>query len=108
MKKIIYFVFTLSIFACSKNDFIPAANDTVAESKTKSTVIVQKVSSENGYLVVKDFQTLDSLISEVKEMTDLERLAWENKMNFESAYTHFSPYFNIISGAIKVGPLKRI
>lgn len=94
MNKIIYLALILSITACSKNELSPTNNLITADMGTKA-IVSTDIASENGYLIVKDFQTLDSLISKVTTMTNFERLTWENKMNFESAFTHFKSYFNI-------------
>lgn len=94
MKKIIYLMLTISIGACSKNEITPINSESGTPPITRAN-IPKNITTENGYLVVKDFQNLDSLTSEIAKMTSLERMAWENSINFESAYTHFKPYFDI-------------
>lgn len=93
MKKLMYCIFALILCSCENNEMFQ--QEEIAESRTK--VVTRSSASdvfvEDGYLVVKDFEALDSISDLIAQMPDLERIAWENKMKFESAYTYFKPYF---------------
>lgn len=92
MKNVFFLLVALFFFSCQKNDILPV-NDSEQASVLKSQSASSDVKVENGYLVVENFKVLDSISEMVAQMGELERLAWENKMNFESAHTHFKPYF---------------
>lgn len=54
---------------------------------------VPDVYAEDGCLVLKNLQVRDSIAEMLYDMTDEERVAWEKSWGFESAMTHFAPYF---------------
>ena len=92
MKRIMTLLIACACFACEKSEVMPAGESlagSVASRSASSEVYV-----EDGYLVLKDFQALDSIERLVSEMSDAEQLAWEKQLGFESAYTHFMPYFD--------------
>lgn len=91
MKKFIYLLLTLSFFACEKNEMTPT--ESVKLNSTNKTML-NNIHTENGHLVIKDLNTLDSILNILQTITPIERIAWENKVGFTSAYSHFKPYFD--------------
>lgn len=92
MKNVFFLLVALFFFSCQKNDILPI-NDSEQASVLKTRSASSDVKVENGYLVVDNFKVLDSISEMLNQMGDLERLAWESKMNFVSANTYFKPYF---------------
>lgn len=85
---------TCMCLSCAKDEVLP-----VDKSVQQAGVLMTRVASsdvyvENGYLVVKDLDALDALENKLGEMSDMERLAWERQIGFESASTYFKPYFD--------------
>lgn len=93
MKYVIFLIGVLFFCSCEKNDIL-SVNDSEQASVLKTRSALSDVKVENGYLVVTNFEALDSISDLLSQMTDLERVAWENKMKFESAFSHFNPYFD--------------
>lgn len=92
MKNLIYLLVVTFFFSCEKNDILPA-NDLEQGSVLNTRSPSSDVKVENGYLALENFRALDSISDLLEQMGELERVAWENKIKFESAYTHFKPYF---------------
>lgn len=85
MKKLVWFtmlVAGLSIFnACEKTDeLIDQSIDAQSLKVTKPDVY-----SENGYLVVRNFETADSLRMMLQNKSLEEQSSWENQMGLKSA-----------------------
>jgi hypothetical protein len=85
MKKLVFFatvIAGLSIFnACQKSDELIDPNvDGQPQEETSSDVF-----SENGYLVFKSVEILDSIATVMNQVSDEEQLIWERSMKFESA-----------------------
>jgi hypothetical protein len=90
MKKLVWFVMAavvLSIFnACQKSDeLIDQSIDAQSQEAIKPDVY-----SENGYLVFKSMDILDSVASAMNLTSDEEQLIWEQSLQFESARTYRS------------------
>ena len=93
MKKLFYFLVACLFAACSEDEVIPAGNEWGQDMVTKAAE-PSGVYVEDGHLVVSGFEMLDSLESFVANMSDIEQVTWEKQLGFESAYTHFMPYFD--------------
>ena len=92
MKRIMTLLIACACFACEKSEVMPAGESLAGSVASRS--VSSEVYVEDGYLVLKDFQALDSVERLVSGMSDAEQLAWEKQLGFESAYTHFMPYFD--------------
>ncbi|WP_346862422.1 hypothetical protein [uncultured Draconibacterium sp.] len=94
MKKLVWFAMAavvLSIFnACQKSDeLIDQSIDAQQQEAVKPDVY-----SENGYLVFKNIEAVDSIIQMLSKMTTLEIEAWEKSMNVISARSEFEQLFS--------------
>ena len=94
MKKLVLFamiVAVLGIFnACEKSD------ELIDQSIDEQLLDVTKpdVYSENGYLVFKGINAVDSIIAQLSKMTKEEKRTWEDKMGFKSASANFDALFD--------------
>ncbi|WP_430973460.1 hypothetical protein [Sunxiuqinia rutila] len=66
--------------ACQKDELIDEQLQTVALGEEKPDVYV-----ENGYLVIQNFEAIDSLISMLQNKSLEEQSRWENQMGLTSA-----------------------
>ncbi len=57
-------------------------------------VVKPDVYVENGYLVLKNMDVVDSVISLLNQMTRVEKESWEKHMGFKSARTEFDALFD--------------
>ncbi len=94
MKKLVLFAMGamgLSIFnACQKSDeLIHQPVDVQSLEATKPDVFV-----ENGYLVFKNMNVVDSVISMLGKMTRPEKEAWEAQMGFKSARVEYDRLYD--------------
>ncbi len=81
----------LTIFnGCQKSDE-PVLIDEQPQAAVKPDVYV-----ENGYLVFKDFETLDSLDKKLNAMSNIEIRNFENQMGYKSAYSYMEELANKI------------
>ena len=92
MKILLYFTVVCILFSCS-NDKNFEYDMPLTKGRT-ACISNEDIRVENGYLVVKDFDVLDSLEQTCIEMSENERIEWERKIGFESAYSHFKSYFD--------------
>lgn len=92
MKRIMTLLIACACFACEKSEVMPAG-ESLAGSVTSRSVS-SEVYVEDGYLVLKDLNTLDSINILLSEMTGEERLLWDKQMGYESAYSYFKSYFD--------------
>ncbi|RIJ49861.1 hypothetical protein D1614_03720 [Maribellus luteus] len=94
MKKLVWFAMVvagLSIFnACEKSDELTGPND----EKLVVETVKPDVSSEDGYLVFKNIEAVDSIILLLSRMTTLEIEAWEKSMDIISARSEFEQLFS--------------
>ena len=74
----------LTIFnGCQKSDEQVLIDEVQPQAAVKPDVY-----AENGYLVFKDFETLDSLDKVLNAMTNIEIRNFENQMGYKSAYSY--------------------
>ncbi|WP_423128666.1 DUF4848 domain-containing protein [Gaoshiqia sp. Z1-71] len=92
MKKLFLFAFwavgLMFFFACSKENL-----DDVSTSKVEPKGSSGDVYLENGYLVMKDLTTADSLLNALSKMTSSQIEAWENSLGLVSARSQYEPLF---------------
>ncbi|MBP6455607.1 MAG: hypothetical protein KA275_02655 [Chitinophagaceae bacterium] len=84
MKKLIIAIsaFALMTISCNKSKIIQPT-----EPETLNNI--PAISSKNGILIIKDFNTLNSLEEKMNTMTFEDRLKWEKSLNFESQFSIF-------------------
>lgn len=98
MKKkhvVVMLTMAFGLFSCAKEELTMSDNASLAFAAEPSLVkeMVPDVYAKDGCLVLKNLQVRDSIAGMLYDMTDEERVAWEKSMGFESALTHFAPYF---------------
>ena len=83
------------LFSCNKEELTMSDNASLSFAAEPSLVkeMVPDVYAKDGCLVLKNLQVRDSIAGMLYDMTDEERVAWEKSIGFESALTHFAPYF---------------
>lgn len=91
----------LTIFyGCQKDELVSQLADEQPQAMVKSDVYV-----ENGYLVLKDLNVVDSVMKSLKNMNQEQVLAWEKQLGFESARTY---YDKILIGSEKINTVEEI
>lgn len=92
MKKLIVLsivALLLTIFnACQKDDLVNKSSEDQLQELTKPDVY-----SENGYLVFRSIEVVDSVIRMLSHMSDEEKYAWEELYNIKSARSEFEKIF---------------
>ncbi len=79
----------LTIFnGCQKDEMVGQLADEQLQAAVKPDVYV-----ENGYLVFKNIEIVDSTIQILSKMTMAEKSNWEQSMNFVSARSEFEQLF---------------
>lgn len=100
MKKLVLFAMViagLSIFnACEKSNELEVRQPT--DNAQSQEAIKPGVYSENGYLVFKDFETLDSLKKVLNTLTTEELNNFEKEFGFTSAYSYRMDFLNKSDG----------
>jgi hypothetical protein len=81
----------LTIFnGCQKDEHV------LIDEVQPQVAVKPDVYVENGYLVFKDFETLDSLDKVLNAMTNIEIKNFENQMGYKSAYSYMEELANKI------------
>lgn len=83
------------LFSCNQDEMLMNEQDEVLLNSPSLLLreVQPDVCVEDGCLVLRNLDVRDSITSLLNGMTDEERIAWEKAMGFESAVTHFAPYF---------------
>ena len=83
------------LFSCNQDEMLMNEQDEVLLNSPSLLLreVQPDVRVEDGCLVLRNLDVRDSITSLLNGMTDEERIAWEKAMGFESAVTHFAPYF---------------
>ncbi|GET35057.1 hypothetical protein PbJCM13498_39200 [Prolixibacter bellariivorans] len=88
MKKIVLLCMAaaLSTFfaGCQKDEI----NGQLTDNVQQKSATVPNVYSENGYLVFKNIETLDSIAQVMNQEDSTSQVSWEEYMHFESARTY--------------------